>query len=323
MLRVWCEQNEYGKGEREDWILRTREKAYEFLASRQEERSASLTAMRDACLTFIDTLERGEMRDVRSGLAVLDDSIDGVAFGEMAVVAARPGHGKSALALQWLDNAAGAGLPGLILSEEMSALDLGKRGVAYASPLEQSEWGRDTADMLRRDVRGHYGERLPVYVVENCNTVDRAEDVIDQLSKDKGVRVVAVDYLQLLGGRGPKKYDQVSDVSRRLKQCARRTGVAMLALCQLNRDVDKRSGHEPELSDLRDTGQLEQDADLVLFLQWPHRINETADPNVYFIYAKKRRNGPIRRVKVETTFDPERQAIGATPARPASEVFRE
>src|SRR5262249_4961724 len=82
-------------------------------------------------------------------------------------------------------------------------------------------------------------------------------------------------------------------------------------LAQLNREVDKRGGeHEPQLSDLRDSGGLGQDADLVLFLQWAHRYDPNLGPRKYVGFVKKRRNGPIRKPAVVTTFNPERQQIG-------------
>jgi replicative DNA helicase len=322
-LRCWCVEHDYEKGDREDWIARTVGKAYEFVFARVEERSSATLDMRAACHAYLDTLERGGLGCVPSGLDKLDASIDGLAPGEVAVIAARPGHGKSAFALQWLDCAALSGLPCLLVSEEMAAVELGKRSLCYIDGQHADRW-RGEVPRLRAAVESHYAPRAPLYVVEACNSVDRVEDVIDQFVGLHGVRLVAVDYLQLLSGRGPKKYDQVSDVSRRLKQCARRNDVPLLALCQLNRELERRAAApkdpaaddaprlpEPQLSDLRDSGQLEQDADLVLFLQWPHRYDPNLDPGAYLLWVKKRRNGPIRRGKIVTTFDPVRQTIGA------------
>jgi replicative DNA helicase len=147
--------------------------------------------------------------------------------------------------------------------------------------------------------------------VENCNTIDRAEDVIEQHVSLHGVRLVAVDYLQLLGSLGANRYEEVSTISRRLKQVTKRTNVAMLAICQLNREVDKREDHNPRLSDLRDAGQLEQDADVIIFVQWPCKYSPMNPPENYRIFVAKRRNGPIRESRVETTFTADRQRIGA------------
>src|SRR5262249_15149849 len=153
----------------------------------------------------------------------------------------------------------------LVLSEEMATAELGKRAIHSITTLPEEHWGPETVGVLRGEVDTHYADRADIFVVENCNTIDRAEDVIDQCCSAHGVKLVVVDYLQLLGGRGLRRYEQVSDVSRRLKQAARRNGCALLALSQLNREVENREGKDPKLSDLRDSGQLEQDADLVLF----------------------------------------------------------
>lgn len=309
-LRVWCAENDYEKGQRPDWIRGTVSKAYEAMFSRMEERSSTATTMELACNAYLDTIESGQCGHISSGLADLDQSIDGVAFGEMAVIAARPGHGKSAFALQWLDNAALAGHPCLLISEEMATLELGKRGVTYCSALEGDRWDRDTVSLLRGDVREHYRPRKPIYVVENCNSIQRVEDVVDQFVAIQGVRLVAVDYLQLLAGRGEKRYDQVTDVSRRLKQMAKRNNICLLALSQLNREIESRSTKEPQLSDLRESGQLEQDCDLAIFLTWPYRYDNRAPEFDYQIHIRKRRNGPIRKQLVETWFNANRQAIG-------------
>ena len=123
-----------------------------------------------------------------------------------------------------------------------------------------------------------------------------------------------MDYLQLLNSRGGSRYEDVTDISKRLKQAALRHRCAVLALCQLNREVDKdRSRNHTNkfrMSDLRESGQIEQDADLILFLEWPYRNDTKEDPDAYFIHCGKRRNGPIRDPLVRTTFNPERQMFG-------------
>ncbi len=313
-LYLWCLENgAEKKGQRPDWIGRTVAKAYDFVFTRIEQASANTILMKDACHRYLDTLEKGEAVALASGIAALDESIDGVAPGEMCVIAARPSHGKSALALQWLDHATSKGLPCLLISEEMSHLELGKRSLLSLATMEQKNWSKDEVYLLRTDVNRHYADRAPLYVVESCNTIERVEDVIEQFVGVHGVRLVCVDYLQLLGGRGQKRYDEITDISRRIKQAARRNNVALLAVCQLNREIDKRPDHEPKLSDLKESGQIEQDADLVIFLQWPCRFNVNLHPAEYRIFISKRRNGPIRAGKIITTFNPERQRIGGTP----------
>jgi KaiC/GvpD/RAD55 family RecA-like ATPase len=317
-LRYWCTRNGAAdKAERDDWISLTVTKAYDFIVNRTEEKSAkSPLTFETAVQKYLDTLERGQAAHLGSGLRVLDESIDGVAPGEVVVIAARPGHGKSALGFQWLDSAARAGVPGLLLSEEMAAEQVGKRRLASISKLDSEHWGRETVAQLRDESKRYHEKTAPVHMVENCGTIDRAEEIIDQFAAVHGVGIVAVDYLQLLGSRGEGRYEVVTEVSRRIKQCTARNGLRTLLLCQLNREVEKRNDHEPKLSDLRESGQIEQDADLILFLQWPSKFDANMPRNLYRIYGAKRRNGPIRRPLIETTFDANRQIIGGEDGGP-------
>jgi len=314
-VRFWCQENGYEKGERDDWINLAVLKAHRLMQTRQEERSSNSLLLKAACHQYLDTLANGRPLHVRSGLEELDRSIDGAAPGEMVVIAGRPGHGKSALALQWLDCASRQGFAGLILSEEMSALQLGRRQVQRVASLSGEDWCREAVPILRADVERHFVGRADVHVVESATTVERAEDLIDQYCGQHGVRVVAVDYVQLLRSRAATRYEAVTDVSSRLKQAAARHQAALLAVCQPNREVEKRPGHEPNMADLRDSGQLEQDADLIVFVEWRHRYDPTLPENEYRLYVKKRRNGPVRQAVVNTTFDPERQQIGPRTAR--------
>lgn len=309
-LRYWCREFNYEKGERDDWVQRTVLKAYDFVLSRVETKSRDATTLEQSCYDYLDTLNADVRRLFASGVSVLDDSIDGVSRGEMAIVAARPGHGKSTFGLQWLDAAAADGIPCLMISEEMSRLQLGKKSMLSFSGVDEQHW-IGSRDLVKHDVKQHFSDRKPIYVQESVATIDRAEEVIDQFCGLFGVGMVAVDYLQLVGSRQQKSYDSVTEVSRRLKQAARRNDCAMLVMCQLNREIEKRKGYLPQNSDLRESGQIEQDADLILFLQWPLRFNSKYhDANEYRIFATKRRDGPIRTPAMVTRFDPDRQLIG-------------
>lgn len=311
-IRHWCREHDYDKGERSEWIRSTVAKAYDYTFSRTEERSADLFTMQDACLAYIAMLEKGEITHLPSGIEELDASIEGVAPGEVCVIGGRPSHGKSLLALQWLDSMAAKGVSSLLISEEMSKIELGKRGCLYVSGLPQEHWGPETAPILGMDVRDHYKDRAPIHVVESCYSIERAETVIDQCMQLKGVKMVAVDYLQLLSCKSEKLYEEVTAISKRLKQAAKRNNVALLLVCQLNREIDKRPDRKPKLADFRDSGQIEQDADVILVVQWPHRFDPSQLKSKYLIFALKRRNGRIVTPEIETVFDPERQRIGSS-----------
>jgi replicative DNA helicase len=230
----------------------------------------------------------------------------------MAVIAARPSHGKTAFGLHWIDAAAANQIPCLIVSEEMSKLELAKRALLAISKLDSEKWEIGKKTQLEKETNSHYDQRAPVYGIESCQTVDALEQAVAMHVEVKGVRLVAVDYLQLLSSEhNVSRYEAVTDISKRLKQIAVKYRVAMLVMCQLNREIEKRDRKMPQLSDLRESGQIEQDADLVLFLQWPCRMGGAEENDKrYWIWCAKRRNGPIRLPKVETEFDCERQKFG-------------
>lgn len=316
-LRYWCRANgAEGKGDRDDWISGTVAKAYDFIIDRTEAKSAEATTFQRACHQYIDIIEAGQQPHLSSGIYEIDQSVDGIAAGEVCVIAARPGHGKTALAAQWCDHASQHGMACLLISEEMSAQEIGKRRLQSVTSVPAEQWVKASVPHMRKEVDEHHALAAPVYLVENCNTIDRAEEVIDQFCSLHGVGLVAIDYLQLLGARSGERYEVVTEISRRVKQATRRNGCRTILLSQLNREVEKRPDFEPRLSDLRESGQIEQDADLVLFAQWPCKFDSDIPETEYRIIAAKRRNGPIRTPKIETRFDAARQVFGFSGATP-------
>tara|TARA_Y100000310_G_scaffold297383_1_gene330338 strand:- start:897 stop:1835 length:939 start_codon:yes stop_codon:yes gene_type:complete len=270
-----------------------------------------------AALRYLESLESGEEL-VSLGISAVDEALaGGVVFGEMVIVAARPSHGKSAFALQTLDHAAESGLPGLMVSEEMSRLAIGKRALQFLSDIPEHRWNAN-ADAVRDSVGAHYAARKPILVVESLRTVDAIEESIEHHINEYGVRIVAVDYAQLLQGDGRSRYEQVSSVSVGLRRAASRFNIVLIVLCQLSREIEKRDRFVPKMTDLRESGQLEQDADVILFLAWPHRINDQEPRERFQVFCAKNRNRAIYRSAVECEFDPSRQRI--TGARPDNYV---
>jgi replicative DNA helicase len=163
---------------------------------------------------------------------------------------------------------------------------------------------------LRVSVSDHFEGLADIYVVEACGSVDKAASAIDSVCQQHGCKIVAVDYAQLLRGHGSSRYEQVTSVSVAMKQAAVRNNIVLLLLCQLSREIEKRPDRQPKLSDLRDSGQIEQDADVVLFLQWPMRDDPNYRPlDEYRIYVVKNRNRCIRRSTVIMRFAPDRQKL--------------
>lgn len=272
--------------------------------------------LHNAALSYLEQLTSGKKLLIELGIADLDTALGGgVAPGEMVVLAARSGHGKSAVALQCLDTASRNHLPSLMISEEMSSLSLGKRVIQFASETPEEHW-KHSAESVRKDLEWHFEKRSAVYVVENCRTADKAAQSIRWYVEHKGVRVVAVDYAQILSSKGVNRYEQVTATSVCLRSIANETGALIIVLCQLSREIEKREKFIPKISDLKDSGQLEQDADTVVFLVWPHRIDSSRDPHVYQIYIAKNRNRPIMTPSFECRFLPSRQMILHESPRP-------
>lgn len=242
----------------------------------------------------------------------------GVEPGEMVIIAARPSHGKSAVALQVVHHFTGHGYPALIVSEEMSALALGKRTIQFASDVPKEHWQHST-QQLRRDLTDHFSSRAPCHIVESCKSVYRAAEEIRHAVKEDGIKLAVVDYAQLLVGKGKGRYEQISETSTVLRQIATETQVVLLALCQLSRVIESRKPFIPQPSDLRDSGQLEQDADVIVFVVWPHKLDSRNNPAEYQFFVAKNRNREINCHAFKCIFKPSRQML--VPEKPAAPTW--
>ena len=315
-VRIWCDENQYEKGERLGWVEHTVSKAYSMVNRRQNLQTKTRT-LGEAAVGFIKRYSSGEEVYFSTGVTNLDDSFEGVAPGEMAVVGARPGHGKPAFAMQWIDNVATGGTPSLIISAEMSAYELGRR-VILSNTRHDGQGVKDDPENVIKEVEGVYAKKAPIYVEDQAYGIDEICTLIENHCSVNGTKFVAVDYIQLLGSTKPGRYEQVTEISQRLKQVAKRCQCAVVALCQLSRESERRDQWNPQLADLKESGQIEQDADIVMFLCWLHKIVKgEGDENKYTIKVAKRRNGPVQKEWIVTTFNPERQAFGGYEDRDA------
>lgn len=271
----------------------------------------TLRIMSDVVAEVIDNLDAGIEPAVRVMIDAVDAATGGACPGEMIVVGARPSHGKSLFALQSLDCAAAAGWPGLIISEEMAAVSLASRMLSSITPLPHEEWAGDTR-RLRFDAREHFSERAPIVIAEKCASAIGAERAIATAVRKYGVKIVAVDYAQLLKGSGDNEQERIGDVSQRMKAIAMKYDLIVLLLAQLNRGIESREDRTPTLADLRGSGSLEQDADVVLFPLWPWKFDSSyADKFEYRIYQAKNRNREIGQAITQMRINPSRQRLDA------------
>ena len=130
------------------------------------------------------------------------------------------------------------------------------------------------------------------------------------------MQCAVIDYAQLLTGQGKSRYEQVTNTSICMRQLASELNIVVLLLCQLGSDIEKRpKGFKPVLSDIKDSGQFGQDADVIMFLCWPHRLDRKCDPNKYQFFMAKNRNRGINTPVVECKFLPSRQMFKEQEAR--------
>ena len=232
-------------------------------------------------VVFIDEIQRqsdGEVNYVPTSLAAIDDQLDGGGReGELIAIGARPGMGKTALALTIADNVALLGHSVGILSMEMPKAQVQKRRVSMHSriplkKLKRPEWLSDSEWSTMSGSVEHLG-KLPVFVSDQSGlTINHMRSKARSLKRRNGLRLLIVDYIGLAEGtdRKANRTIQLAEVSRGLKNLAKELGITILLLCQLNREVEKRQNMRPILSDLRECGDIEQDADIVLFLSLIH-----------------------------------------------------
>lgn len=251
------------------------------------------------------------LRGVPTGFKELDNKLAGFQRSDLIILAARPSMGKTSLALDIARKAATEHtIPVGIFSLEMSSQQLVDRMLAAESRVDawklrtgrlnaSEEFGkiRDSLDLL---------SKAPIYIDDQpANNILKMRSVARRLKSEKGLGMIIVDYLQLMAPTQARHSDnlvqQVTEISRSLKHLARELDIPVLALSQLSRAVESRGGR-PRLSDLRDSGSIEQDADVVMFIHREDKYKEDSDrPNIAEILIEKHRNGPTG--KVELYFD--------------------
>jgi len=251
---------------------------------------------------------------VRTGFKDLDNMLAGLQKSDLIILAARPSVGKTSLALDIArQTAVKHGTVVGIFSLEMAAQQLIDRMVAAEANV--NSWNlrtgniKDQGDWDRiREAYDRLG-RAPIYIDDQPgNHILKMRAVARRLKKENGLGLIVVDYLQLMVPTGARASDsmvqQVTEISRSLKNLARELDVPVLALSQLSRAVEQRGG-KPRLSDLRDSGSIEQDADVVMFIHRDDKTNKESErPNIAEIMIEKHRNGPVG--KIELYFDEKR-----------------
>lgn len=258
-----------------------------------------------------ETMARLELRreggspGLATGYGDLDSKTGGLQPGSVTILAARPSQGKTALALN-IARVVGAVETVLFASLEMGRHEIGDRLLSAAAGVP-GDLLREAAHLNERSLGRLYGaagdlSRLKLRLDDSpTRTVSQIAAQARRIKRRDGLGLVVVDYLQLIDGqrrRGESRQEEVARVSRSLKAAAKLTGVPWLVLAQLNRASESREGRKPELAHLRESGQIEADADLVLMLHRPEFYDPNDQPGVAELYIRKNRNGATGLVKL-------------------------
>ncbi|RUT33728.1 replicative DNA helicase [Paenibacillus zeisoli] len=270
-------------------------------------------AIRDVLMEVFERVEvlhqnKGTTTGISSGFVDLDKMTAGFQRNDLIIVAARPSVGKTAFALNIAQNAAVRSKETVaIFSLEMSAAQLVQRMICAEANLDASvmrtgdfksddDWSKLTMGIAALSEAEIYIDDTPGVTVADIRAKCR------RLKKERGLGMIVIDYLQLIHGRGKageNRQQEVSEISRTLKQIARELEVPVIALSQLSRGVEQRQDKRPMMSDLRESGSIEQDADIVAFLYRDDYYNqETEKKNIIEIIIAKQRNGPVGTVEL-------------------------
>ena len=273
--------------------------------------SRELVPIRQVLSAYYDRIEyltrhRGELIGIPTGFERIDKLLGGLQRSDLVILAARPSVGKTSLALGFAQNAAKKHNQRVaFFSLEMSNEQVVQRIISAETginaqrlrrgEIEQDEWGRFMKAAGDLAETYFYIDDTPGASALELRTKSR------RLHAEVGIDLIGVDYLQLMRGdfRSENRVQEISSISRALKSLARELNVPVLALSQLSRGVESRTDKRPILSDLRESGALEQDADVVMFIYRDEMYNENTEwPNIADIIVAKHRNGPTGTVQL-------------------------
>lgn len=297
-----------GKDKLEYILAHTEKSVFDLLQSRG---SGDFVPIRQVALNVLEKIEtasknQGTVTGVPTGFIDLDYRTSGFQPSDFILIAARPSMGKTAFVLNVVDHVAvKKGLPCMVFSLEMSKEQLVNRLLAMESHV-------DSQNMRTGNLKDEDWTKL----VEGADIIGRSNLIIDdtpgisiaemrskcrKYKLEHNLGIIMIDYLQLMSGSGKSdsRQQEISDISRSLKALARELSVPVIALSQLSRAVEQRPDHRPMLSDLRESGAIEQDADVVMFLyrdDYYHKDTEKKD--IAEVIIAKQRNGPIGTIEL-------------------------
>lgn len=281
---------------------------FEISQSRQK---GQYTHLKDVLMTNIEIIDKASQMDggltgVTTGFRELDHKTSGLQKSDLIILAARPAMGKTAFALSLALNAAVKGKASIMMfSLEMSKEQLGQRLLSMESKVDMQSL--KTGKLTRRDwddinIALDILSRTNIHIDDTAGiSIMEMKSKCRRLKAEEGLDLVVIDYLQLMNpeGKADSRTQEISVISRNLKLLARELDCPILVLSQLSRAPETRTDHRPMLSDLRESGSIEQDADIVIFLYRDEYYNEdTEAPGECEVIVAKQRSGPTGTIKV-------------------------
>lgn len=288
----------------DELVERAETRVFAIGESRATGETSEVSVALEEANALIGRRAQGEIVGVPSGLDDIDDLIGGFQPGTLTVIGARPSMGKTAFALNIADHAAvRAGVVPLIVSLEMGRTELALRMLSSRAEVDGYKLRR--ADLLTAAEMGRLGDATAVLNRHSFPIDDSPARSASQIAANarrlkarRNIGLIVVDYLQLVEGEGSSRQEQVASISRRLKQLAKELDLPVIALSQLNRAVESREDRRPRMADLRESGAIEQDADVVMFLHRPEYYDPNDEPGVAEAIVAKNRNGGVASIKM-------------------------
>lgn len=310
-------ENSYEAEDKDSALMYAEKQVFDLSQSKE---TSSLTHVEGAIKEVIDKFnllarDRDALRGLKTGFYGLDKLTNGLQKSDLVLVAARPGVGKTSFSMNVINNIALNGGTCAVFSLEMSAAQLMQRAICSVAMVSMS-----------KALKGELNEKEWKLILDAKNKLANSKIYIDdsalntpvdilskcrRIQREHGLDVVMIDYLQLMstGKKVESRQTEVSEISRALKVAAKELNVPIICLSQLSRAVESRKGGKPVLSDLRESGAIEQDADIVMFLHNPDLYLEdgAVKQGIVDLILAKHRNGALDTVKLKfiseyTTF---------------------
>ncbi|MCX5659322.1 MAG: replicative DNA helicase [Planctomycetota bacterium] len=292
----------------EEMLDSAEQEIFQLAESKTTNEATDLNTLLQETYAKLESHDGRMVTGLETGFFELDEMTSGLQNGEVIIVAARPSMGKTALAVNMAEHiAVNTKQPVVIFSLEMSKLQLAQRLLCSRSTVDSQHLRRNMlSDDEWQKLQSAVGQlsEAPLFIDDTPGlSLLALRAKARRLAARHHIKLIVIDYLQLMSGpRADSREQEVSGISRGIKALARELNVPVICLSQLNRGPEAREGHRPRMSDLRESGSIEQDADMVLMLHredYYHRGEEGhVDDNTAELIISKQRNGPTGTVKL-------------------------